>query len=219
MPDTLPTFNDGINADLTLTARNLNLGVDYVAPDADIDESVIETDVADVDGNIIGGSSSTSIRTGTLNCQYDLETDEKDGDPKNVRSAHVWLFRGRYYRGGAVKTKLKRKETITFSLGVKELQNPLPNLLSAAGQFATDTKASGSAYNKNVTAVNTRTGCTLSWALEDAPSGMVISGTTTGAISWPTPVAGTYTVKVKCTDTLNGERTRVGFSRLKLTVT
>jgi hypothetical protein len=219
MPDILPTFNDGINADLTLTARNLNLGVDYVSADADIEETVIEKDVTDVDGNVIGGSTKTSIRSGSLNCQYDLETDEKDGDPKNVRAAHVWLFRGRYYRGGAVKSKLKRAEAITFSVGVKELQNPLPNLLSAAGQVATDTKASGSAYAKNVTALNVRTGATLSWALEDAPSGMVISGTTTGAISWPTPVAGTYTVKVKCTDTLAGERTRVGASYLKLTVT
>ncbi|MEY4750182.1 MAG: hypothetical protein RIQ60_2396 [Pseudomonadota bacterium] len=90
------------------------------------------------------------------------------------------------------KTGLSGKAVITFKIEVVPVAPVVANV-SASG-------LGGMALSVPVKAVATNG---ASWALRNAPAGMVINATT-GVISWPKPVQGDYQVIAVATDKKNG---------------
>lgn len=88
------------------------------------------------------------------------------------------------------KTGLSGKGTYTVIIAA-----PIPPAITAT----TINGKVGTALSFNITATSTNP---LTYSISGAPSGM--TATTAGAVSWPTPVAGTYSVTATATDAKAG---------------
>jgi hypothetical protein len=212
------SYTDGLSAIATLTVSDLNNGFNYTSQGGSVDENAEAKIYYDDNMVHIGSDVRSTGFSGSLGCTYSSADYSLLTDDHRIRVGHVVQYRNAYFSVSAVKGGEVVRDTIKPQLTIQHLVCPvLNNLLSAEGQFDTDTKTVGSAYSKTITAVNTRAGATLAWSLDDEPSGMTI-GASTGIIAWATPVAGSYTIKVRCKDSVSGKDDREGFSYLRLTV-
>jgi hypothetical protein len=171
-------------------------------------------------------------RVGTINLTYDSLSDEAPLSGKEVMPGHVVSFRSRYYVVGNVSTPITQGEAVTIAAEVSELQNPMiPELLSDLGQQKEWTFAVGALPETfDTSAVNTRTGASVVFSLEDwdnpgdaAPSGFTIDSST-GIVTAASPATtGTYDLRVIASDTVTplGEaaNTIKGIGRLTVVIT
>lgn len=215
------TYADGAQAVSDISVHCLNNAKDYITFDAD--PSLGATTKQFTDGNAapIGSWTGVGFRTGTINMQYTLASDELAGSDNEIKPGFILLFRGRYYVAGAPKNKIVQNEVIKFSVPVTQAVNPIiSGALSTLGQRKNATATANAAYTLSCAAVNSRTGATLAYAVSSYPSGSAPAGVTinasTGSLS-ATVAAGTYDVMVTCTDTVSGSRDNVGWGRVVIT--
>ncbi len=78
-----------------------------------------------------------------------------------------------------------------------DLNSCYPNQAPVVTSTAPSTITAGSAFSYQLT-VTDGNGDTLTYTLANEPTGMIVNAA--GMISWPTPVAGTYTVTAKVSD-------------------
>lgn len=209
-----------------------NNGQTYSSDSADPSPSVVRTETTNSNGQVTGSTNFINQRTGTINLTYDSLSDELDGATKQILPTYILSFRGRFYVAGNVSTPITKGEAATIAVDVSELQNPMiPELLSTLGQQKEWTFAVGALPETfDVSAVNTRTGATVAFSLENwddpgaaAPSGFSINSST-GVVTAASPATtGTYDLRVIATDTVTplGEDANSvkGIGRLTVVIT
>lgn len=223
-----PSFDAGTAAVLDSILSNLNSGVDFLYADDGIGEKGMHERHVDPAGQKLGSrTQATNILEGPVNFQL-INADDTLPRPSNVI-----LFRGNYYViSGDIGPKREKNKAIRVSVPLEQILGPvLTTCLAAIGQILVETFASGGTYTKTIAVANVRTGATKAWSLEawtaeyptaTVPAGMTI-GASTGIISYVTPVAGTYYIKIKCKDTAAAaqpvlpDRTGVGYLILTIT--
>jgi hypothetical protein len=210
---------------------NRSLGVSYVCDQSDLDDSATQTREADADGFPTGSTTKSAGRSASFTLTYATEADERDGSANLTRAGHLLEHRGRFFIAAGCKVTLKSGDAIKFSTSAMECVNPvITSLLSAEGQFKRFTGTAGAPFSHAPSIANAREDAVISYALEsipgraDKPAGLVVNATT-GAVSWPTPTAGTHCARLVVTDTVTDEvipenqRVRKGFADLFLVVT
>lgn len=202
-----------------LIVTNLNNGYTYYSDGNSLNEVVSSKKVTDPTGKIIGGESYSLGFSGSLNLSYKKVAHSLITDQHCIRPYHFFQYRGNYYYPtGNISGDNKAGEAINAKVEVSQVVNPIiNNLLSWEGQFLKATGSAGATYTKTLTAVNVPAGYTTAWSIEGAPSGMTINATT-GVISYPTAIAGTYTVTCVATASKAGEDDLEGVGTLILTV-
>jgi subtilase family serine protease len=93
----------------------------------------------------------------------------------------------------AVTARTAAGKSASANYALKVIPGTAPVFTSSSGF----TGAAGTAFSATLAATNPNTG-TLSYSVTGAPSGL--SATTAGALSWASPVAGSYTLTTKVTD-------------------
>lgn len=224
-----PAFVDGIGMVLDSVVSNQNLGVDYLYSGDALGQEGVHNEVADPAGQMLGSHTQA---TGRFKGNVDFQlVGASDAVP---RPGDIQLFRGGYYKvAGAIGPKRTKNKAVMVSVPLENVLNPLiTTCITSNGQIFTDTFASGgSSYTKTFASANTRTGATKAWSIEawtdeypaaTVPSGMTINAST-GVLTYTTPAAGTYYIKVKLSDTAAAGvptqpvRTGVGFLILVIT--
>jgi len=209
-----------------------NNGQTYSSDSGDPSETVVRTESTNSNGQVTGSTNFVNQRVGTINITYDSINDELDGATKQLRPTYIISFRGRFYVLGNVSNPITKGEAVTVAADVAELQNPMiPELLSTLGQQKEWTFAVGALPETfDVSAVNTRTGSTVAFTLENwdvpgeaAPSGFSINSST-GLVTAESPATtGTYDLRVIATDTVtplgDAANSIKGFGRLTVVIT
>lgn len=179
----------------------------------------------DGDENPLGGFSSTGFEEGAISIKC-TSLAHKLPQPGHI----IELDRGqgsRFYRVTGEGAAYTRNNLKTASVPVTRLYNPLPQdcLSEAYGQRTIKTQAAGSlsgSFTTALTAINTRTGGSLTYSLGAMPGftvpGWLTINSTTGALSG-TAVAGTWELQIILTETLTNQETRRGFGILSLVIT
>lgn len=98
---------------------------------------------------------------------------------------------GSYSFSATASTAAGKSASATYTLKVIAATAPA---FTSTGKF---TGTAGTAFSGTLAATNPNTG-TLAYSLTGAPSGLAVS--TTGALSWAAPVAGSYSFTAKVTD-------------------
>ncbi len=226
------TYVDGLQAVVALSVYCYNNGLTYMTYNGDPSAGAAQTDNKNSDNQLINTVTYIDGRKGTLALQYNLATDEIPSSANQILPTYIVSFRGRFYVVGSVKAPIVKNGVIKISCDVTELQNPfVAILLSTLGQQLTRTVASGALpVTVACAASNTRTGATLAYTVETfatpgsaAPAGITINSSSGLLTAANTLTAGTYDVRVICTDTVtlpDGTSNSVaGFGRYTLTVT
>lgn len=208
-----------------------NNSTTYSSDSADPSPTVVRTETTNSNGQVTGSTNFINQRVGTINLTYDSIGDELDGAAKQILPTYILSFRGRFYVAGNVSTPITKGEAVTIAVEVSELQNPMiPELLSTLGQQKAWTFADGDQPETfDVSAVNTRTGATVAFSVEDwdnpgdpAPTGISINSST-GVVTVTGAAVGTHDVRVIATDTVTplGEDANSvkGIGRLTITIT
>lgn len=215
----MPQYTDGrsITADIVFT--NLNNGQLYQGESAKRSKKGQVTKSYTSEGEPSGSQVKSDFKEGSINYTYALATDEDPGSVKAIEIGHIIKYRGEWWEVTDQGADGKKGESLAGTISTLRVENPVfESLLSQEGDYKIFTKTVGTAWAQTITAVNTRAGATVTYSLEDAPSGMTINAST-GAISWPTPTVGTHKFKVICSDVLAGSsRDRVQAGNLWLTV-
>lgn len=218
-----PAFVDGIAAVLDSIISNLNSGVDYLYADDGIGEKGVHERHVDPAGQKLGSrTQATNIFEGATNFQLLTSADAVP------RPGHIVTLRGNYsVVAGDVSPKRVKNKAVQVTVPLEQILNPvITTCVTSLGQIFTDTGTSGGgSFTKTFVAANVRTGATKAWSIEAwteeypaavVPVGMTIASST-GIITYTTPGAGTYYIKVKCLDTpaaavpVQPNRTGVGF--------
>ena len=202
-----------------LIVSNLNNGFEYYSDGNTLTENVISKKVTDPTGRTLGGESYSMGFTGSLNVAYKKVVHSEITDQHCIRPYHFLMYRGNYYYPtGNITGDNKAGEAINAKVEVSQVVNPIiTSLLSWEGQFVKATGSAGATITKTNTVANVPTGYTVAWSLEGAPSGMTINSST-GAISYPSAVAGSYTVTVVATASKADEDDLEGVAEYHLTV-
>lgn len=208
MPYPNPSYEDGLQAVVALSVYCYNNAQTYMTYDGDPSLGAAQTQLKNSDKQLIGSVTYIEGRTGTLNCQYALATDEIPTSANELKPTYIVSFRGRYYVCGALKGKIVKNDVIKFSIAVTELQNPfVAILLSTQGQQLNATHAAMSSYTVACAATGTRTGATIGYTAETfatpgsaAPSGITINAST--GVLTINASAGTYDIRVVVSDTV-----------------
>lgn len=220
-------MTDGVSALHTVLLECLNLAGDgttylrlgYMQDNLQAD--AVEMEHTNADGEPLGSSTFTGHTKGTITYKLD-KASYKTPQPGFTLKLNRGDGKGDIYlKCGQAGPTYQRNNVVQGSMAVTKVVNPiiLTLLSEALGQHkAVSIAAVSGAYSLTCEAVNVRSGATKAWSLENAPSGMSINSST-GEITWATPVAGSYEVTVKVTDTLSGSPTLTGFAKLFLTVT
>ena len=106
---------------------------------------------------------------------------------------------GSYSFTATAKTAAGKTASATYSL--KVIPGTAPVFTSSSGY----TGSAGAAFGATLAATNPNSG-TLSYSVTGAPSGLVASSS--GALSWASPVAGSYTLTTKVADSYGYSATR-----------
>ena len=188
-----------------------NNGQTYASDSADPSPTVVRTETLNSNGQVTGSTNYINQRVGTINLTYDSIDDELDGATKQLLPTYVVSFRGRFYVLGNVSNPITKGEATTVAAEVSELQNPMiPELLSTLGQQKLWTFAAGALPETfALAAVNTRTGATVTYTLENwdspgdaAPEGFTIDSGNGDVTAASPAAAGTYDLKVVAADTV-----------------
>lgn len=188
-----------------------NNGQTYASDSADPSPTVVRVETTNSNGQVTGSTNFINQRTGTINLTYDSINDELDGATKQILPTYILSFRGRFYVAGNVSTPITKGEAVTVAVEVAELQNPMiPELLSTLGQQKHVTYASATLPETlDVSAVNTRTGATVVFSLENwdepgeaAPTGFTINSSSGLITVANTAAVGTHDIRVIATDTV-----------------
>lgn len=209
-----------------------NNGQTYTSDSADPSLTAVETLTENSNAQVTGSVTRINHRVGTINLTYDSLSDEAPDSGKEVKPTYILQFRGRNYIVGNVSTPITNGESVTIAAEVKEAQNPIiPELLSLLGQKKSWTFAVGALPETfDVSAINTRTGATVVFSVEDwdnpgdAPATGISINSSSGLITAAAPLGvGVYDVLVKAADTVTelGEAatTQNGLGRVVITVT
>lgn len=203
-----PIFSDGKTAPTAQDqiVYDISNGFAYYSDDCSVKELIDSTTVTHPSGRNIGGISEHKGWGGSATMQYDQLDYVDETSAHMVRGCHVLKYRNRYYRiMGDIEVTMKKGSGVTFKVALEGWYNPIiSSLLSGVGKCASKTGVVGTAFSLANTVLNTRTGAVITWAISGGPDGMTINAST-GAITWTTPVAGTYAVDVTVTDTLAGD--------------
>lgn len=226
-----PYFSDGRAAILNPLVQCLNESGDgttyqrYEYLSDSIDREAIEKEHADADGSPLGSDTREGFLKGAINLQL---TKVTHAIPRPGHIIHLDIGDGdEYYIAGKFGRARTRNDIIKGALQVKRAYNPIvTSLLSSAyGQRKALTQAAGAlsgSLSAAQTAVNTRTGATVTYSLAAMPGYSVPAwlsiNSSTGALSG-TAVAGSWELRIICTDVLSGEETRAGFGVLAMTIT
>lgn len=209
-----------------------NNGQTYSSDSADPSPTVVRAETTNSNGQVTGSTNFINQRVGTINLTYDSIGDELDGATKQLLPTYIVSFRGRFYVLGNVSNPITKGEAVTVAAEVAELQNPMiPELLSTLGQQKLWTFAVGALPETFATAaVNTRTGATVAYTLENwdepgeaAPSGFTINSSNGDVTAASPATTGTYDLRVVVTDTVTplGEDANSvkGIGRLTVVIT
>lgn len=219
-----PSYVDGLQAVVALSAYCYNNAKTYMCYSGDPSEGAAQTELKNSDNQTIGSVTYADARKGSTVLAYELATDEIPGATNLVRPDYIISFRGRYFVVGEVKTPIVKNDVIKFTCNLIELQNPfIPNLLSVLGQQLRRASATGA--TQSCAGSNTRTGATVAYSIETfatpgtaAPSGITISSSTGLVTLSPVAGAGTYDLRIIVSDTItlaNGDTSVVyGWGRL-----
>ena len=226
-----PRFTDGLGAVLGPLIENLNIAGDgttyqryeYLSDSITVDGSSEEQD--DGDKHPLGSDARTGFEKGAISLKCVKATHKL---PKPGHILHCDFGDGdEYYVVNSQGRSRSNRQMKAGNPAVTRAYNPIvSSLLSEAyGQRKSLTQAAGALSGSLAaapTAVNTRSGATLAWSLAampgyTAPSWLSINSST-GALSG-TAVAGTWELKIICTDTLTGEENRAGFGILSMVIT
>lgn len=221
-----PSMTDGAGALHTVLLQCLNLAGDgttyqrygYMSDNIQPDASVTEHTNSDNEG--IGSSTFAGHEKGSIVFKLN-DARRKLPKPGYVLQLNRGDGKGDlYYIAGQPGPSYQKNNTIQSSVSVIRAVNPvITSLLSETlGQHKSATATDASTYTLANTVVNTRSGATVTWSLDGAPTDMSINSST-GEITYTTPVVGSYEVTVICTDTLAGYEPRVGFGKLFLEIT
>jgi hypothetical protein len=226
-------YQDG---DIAAAAESLsvycyNNGQTYASDSADPSETVVRVETTNSNGQVTGSTNYVNQRVGTINLTYDSISDELDGATKQLRPTYIVSFRGRFYVLGNVSTPITKGEAVTVAAEVSELQNPvIPELLSVLGQqYHLTLSAATLPETFDVSAINTRTGATVAFSIENwdepgeaAPTGFSINSSTGLITVADTAAQATHDIRVIATDTVTplGEDASVvkGIGRLTVVV-
>jgi len=226
-----PSFTDGVAAIGEPLLQCLNYSGDgttylrYEYMGDSIDREAIEKEHADGDGSPLGSDTREGFEKGSINLQL-LKASHSIARPGHIIHLNIGGT-DEYYIAGKFGRARTRREVVKGALAVKKAYNPIiaSLLTSAYGQRKSSTQAAGalaSPISTAPTTVNTRSGATLAYSLEAMPGytvpGWLSINASTGALSG-TAVAGTWELRIVCTDTLAGEETRIGFGILSLVIT
>lgn len=227
-----PSYQDGLTQVVDLSVYCYNNGATYTTYNGDPSEGAQVFEARNSNNQLIGSTTFTDARKGTINCQYTLTADELPGAANMLRPGYIVSFRNRYYVVGPMKTPIVKNEIIKFSFEATELQNPfIAGLLTVLGQQKSQIQAaSGLPITVNCSATGTRSGATVAYSIETfspegtaAPAGITVNSTTGVVTIANTVVAGTYDLRVIVSDTKalpqGGTDVLKGFGRLTLTVT
>lgn len=224
-----PRYTDGLTATLDPLLEILNIagdGTTYLRLDYlsdTIDREAVEIEHADADGSPLGSSTREGFEKGAIAYQKNKASYKT---PRPGHIIHLDIGNGsEYYIAGKPGQSRTRNDMTRGSVNVKRAYNPIVTslLTEEYGQRKSFTQAAGAlSVALSHTAVNTRTGATVTWTLA-APAGFTVPGwlsinSSSGALSG-TSVAGTFEVNLVVTDVLAGQETRVGFGTCVLVIT
>jgi hypothetical protein len=221
-----PEFQDGASGitDAFVTCLN-DSSMRFLYAGDDIGEEGIHVAHARPSGEALGGhTQATGFYRGPMNLQLEKAADALP------RPSFILVKNSSYFKiSGNLGPKRTKNNVVQFTAPVEGVINPIiSTLLSSLGQRKAATFASGGGdYSLDCDAVNVRAGSSLAWAISawtaEFPTATLPAGCSinagTGAITFTTPGAGTYYLKVTVTETLTGETTRTGVGFLVLTVT
>lgn len=202
MPYPNPSYEDSLAAAVALSVYCYNNALTYMTYDGDPSLGAAQTILRNSDKQFIGSVTYIEGRSGTLNCQYALASDELSSSVNELKPTYIVSFRGRFYVCGAVKNKVIKNDVIKFSIAITELQTPFISiLLSTLGQQLQGAHAASSSYTVACAASGTRTGAVLTYSgetfatpLSALPAGFTINSAT--GVLTVNAVAGTYDVRV-----------------------
>jgi hypothetical protein len=222
-----PFYVDGLQSVVSLSVYCYNNSATYMTYSGDPSSGSAQTLLQNSDKQFIGSVTYIDGRKGTLNCQYQLATDEQPGSANELKGGYIVQFRGRFYVVSDVKTPITKNDVIKFSATITELQNPfIAGLLSTLGQQFKETIASGGSHTVSCAATGKRTGATLTYSVETfatpgaaAPSGFTINSSTGLLTVDNTVTAGTYDVRVVVKDDIGDGNPCYGFGRYTPTLT
>lgn len=172
--------------------------------------------VSDSNKRPAGFTITEDFNEGSLDFTYALTTDAAANSFKRLKQGWLIQYGPEYFAIMKADLTESKGAATAGSISILRhvgpcfptLQSPEGNIMRyprkiADGTVTVDDAAihAGSAWNLTAAAVNTRTGATVTYTLEGAPSGMTINAST-GAITWATPVVGSYTFKVVVTDSM-----------------
>lgn len=206
-----PSYSDGLQAVTALSVFCYNNGATYITYDGDPGEDATVKQFTDSNMEPLGSDTRTGFRSGTLNLQYTLASDELPGATNLMRPGFIMSFRNRYYVAGAVKPKVVKNDVIKFSVTVLELQNPfVGNLLTTLGQQKVASINANANTTVNCVATGARTNAVVTYTVEtyatpgsSPPAGISIN-VNTGLLT-ANVVAGAYDVRVVVADNLAGD--------------
>ncbi len=204
-----PSYDDGLQAVISLSVYCYNNGITYMTYDGDPSQAAAQTELMNSDKQLIGSVTyAGGARKGSLNLQYNLAADELPGSTNELKNGYVVSFLSRFYVVSEAKPKIVKNDVIKFSCTVTEIVNPIvPILLSGLGQQLAATHAANSSYTVACAAINTRTGATVAYFVENfanpnssPPSGFSISSST--GVLTINAAAGSYDARVIVSDTV-----------------
>lgn len=232
MPYPNASYVDGLQSVVDLSVYCYNNGATYMTYNGDPSPGAAQTELRNSDNQLIGSVTYADGRKGNLALQYALAVEEIPGATNLLQPGFIVSFRGRLFVVGAVKTPVVKNDVIKIAPAITELQNPvLTTLLTLYGQQYRQSVASGALpITKSCAATGTRSGATLAYSVEvfgtpgtAAPTGITINSTSGLLTIANTVAAGTYDVRVICSDTVTlpdgTSNTIYGFGRYTLTVT
>lgn len=226
MPQT--TYTDGGNVVHPTSALNICNSQPYAVEDYSIAKGATQTTTLGAFGEHLGSDTRAGAVSGSFTALYANADDGAPTSAATVLPGHVFSMAGMYVIAGAVTEAYKTGDACKYSVPFVQAVNPIiSSLLSSAyGQGKAVTHASGSTHTSSAqTVVNKRTGATGTYSLRTGvrtggtvPANCTINSTT-GIITYTTPVIGSYSFDVVYTETLAGQPTLKGFATYYLTVT
>lgn len=222
------SYTDGSAVVHPTTATNLCNSAIYAVEDWSRTKGANQTTALGALGEHIGSDTRSGAISGSFTAVYADIDDALPSDAQTVLPGHIFSIAGMYVVAGAVSEAFKSSEALKFTVPFVQVVSPvITSLLSSEySQGKAFTHASGSTYTSAAqTVVNTRAGATGSYSLRTCvrtggtvPANCTINSTT-GVITYTTPVAGSYSFDVVYTETLAGKPTLKGFSTDYLTIT
>ena len=226
MPQT--TYTDGASTVHPTSALNICNSQTYAVEDYSIAKGATQTVTSGAFGEHLGSDTRSGAITGSFTALYATALDGAPTSSATVLPGHVFSMAGMYVIAGAVSEAYKAGDGCKYSVPFVQAVNPIISSLlsSSLSQGKSVTHASGSTHTSSAqTVVNTRAGATGTYSLRTGvrtagtvPANCTINSST-GIITYPTPVVGSYSFDVVYTETKAGEPTLQGFSTYYLRVT